>query len=276
MKTFYILSALAFCVLVFHSCGKVEYSPHQKFDSNTPQQLNEKNIKWLQSKVNNDTLRFVLSGDSQREYEDSEEMVNIINRIRGVDFVLLNGDISDFGLYQEMEWMNDIFSKLNVPYITVLGNHDLYSGSGKAIYNRMYGPENFSFVYDSIKFVCHDANSREYNFNGKVPDIPWLANELQPQEGVKGYIGASHVPPYDVDFDKNLEQEYTSLLVNSPNFIASLHAHINKTQISTPYGGNIPFIVTKNVKGEEFILIDIIDGKISFQAVPFDADPADY
>jgi len=255
-------------LLILAGCGEVEFSPNQKFDSNTPTDLNKKNIAKLYSQPNDDTIRFVLTGDTQRAYSACKDMVTKINSIPGVDFAILNGDISDFGLYQEMEWINDIYSKIKAPYIGVLGNHDI-SANGKDIFRRMYGDENFCFVYDSVKFVCFDSNSREYNFDGTIPNINWLGTEMQAQTGVKNYVAISHVPSFINDFDPNLEKPYASLVTGNHKVLASLHAHINKTEVLYPYDNKTPFIVTNTAAKREFFLIDIINGKLSYKVLNF-------
>ncbi|WP_207422296.1 metallophosphoesterase family protein [Desertivirga brevis] len=264
MKTYIYLLLL----LTILACGKVEFSPNQKFDSNTPTDLNKKNIAKLYAKQNDDTIRFVLTGDTQRAYSASRDMVKAINSIQGVDFVLLNGDISDFGLYQEMEWINDLYSKLNMPYIGVLGNHDILA-NGKDIFKRMYGEENFSFIYQGVKFVCFDSNSREYNYDGTIPNMNWLNTQMAAEIGVDNYVAVSHVPSFSDDFDPDLEKPYASLLTGNSKYLASLHAHINQTAVLYPYDNKTPFIVTNTAAKREFFLIEIIDGKLLHKVIKF-------
>lgn len=252
----------------FQSCNTMEYSPNQAFDSNTPQNLNIKNIEKLVNTEGDDTIRFVLTGDSQREYTYSKKLVETINRIPNVDFVFLAGDISDFGLLQEFEWVNEIFSKLKMPYIGVIGNHDLVA-NGEAVFKRMFGDLNFNFVYKGVKFVCYDTNSREREFNGNVPDLKWLAEEMKPQEGVSAYISVAHVPPTGGDFDQNLIEEYIQIVNGSPNTLASLYAHNHSQSIFYPNGQNIPYIVTDAIEHRKFILVEIVNGKLTYHDIEY-------
>lgn len=259
---------IPFLLVLLLACGKVEFSPNQKFDADTPVDLNNKELAKLQSRAHDDTIRFALTGDTQRAYSDCEDMVQKLNTLRGVDFVLLNGDISDFGLYQEMEWVNEIYSEIDIPYISIMGNHDT-AANGRATFMRMFGEPNFSFVYDGIKFLCHDTNSREYNFNGTVPNIDWLSQQMEDQQGIAGYVAVSHVPSFDNDFDRKLEQDYVNTLLGSGKLLASLHAHINSTKVTFPYDDKTPFIVTNTVAKRQFFLIDIVNGKLSYQIIDF-------
>lgn len=255
-------------ILFLTACNSFEYSPNQVFDRNSPQYLNRKSLQRLAESVKDDTIRFVLTGDSQREYTHSEELVRTVNNIPGVDFVLLAGDISDFGLLQEMEWVNEIFSKLKMPYIGVIGNHDLVA-NGEKVFRRMFGELNFSFVYGGVKFVCHNTNSREVAFDGSVPDLPWLREQFKAEEGVTAYIGVAHVPPNNGDFDTSLSEQYVNVINNSPNTLAALFAHTHSKNLFYPGGGNIPYVVTNAIENREFVLIEIINGKFSFKNISY-------
>ncbi|MFD2161783.1 metallophosphoesterase family protein [Paradesertivirga mongoliensis] len=261
MKTIiYLFLLLSLC-----SCELMEYSPNQVFDKNTPRDLNKKNIARLLSAPADDTIRFVLTGDSQRAYKNAEDFVQVVNKIAGIDFVFLAGDISDFGLLGEMEWVDEIFSKLKTPYIGVVGNHDLVA-NGEKVYTRMYGPKDFGFTYQGVKFVCHNTNSRETNFDGNVPNISWLKNELLPSEGVEAYVTVAHVPPFSGDFDQNLQREYVKT-VNSCSALAALYAHNHKEEIR--YENNIPFMVTNAIIKRQFLLVEIVNGKLNYESVEY-------
>jgi hypothetical protein len=268
-------------VLFLAGCTKIEFSPNQKFDRNSSVDINQKNLDRLFNTVNDDTLRFVLSGDSQRSYDNVADFVNVVNSIKGLDLVILDGDISDFGLLQEMEWIHAMYGKLKAPYIGVIGNHDLQA-KGKDVFQRMYGKLNYSFVYDSIKFVCHDTNSREYNFNGTAPDLAWLRNEFQPESKIKAFISVAHVPPFAADFDVDAQHAYLNIL-SSVNVLGSLYAHINETNTyyytadesyyidnEQPYHENeVPFLVTNALQNREFLIMEIVDGKLSSKNIKY-------
>ena len=257
---------LYFLFLLFlSSCEMMEYSPNQVFDKNTPRDLNKKNLERLAKAPADDTIRFVLTGDSQRAYKNAQDLVDVVNRTRGVDFVLLAGDISDFGLLNEMEWVDQIFSKLKAPYIGVVGNHDLVA-NGEKVYNRMFGPTNFCFNYQGIKFICHNTNSREVNFSGSVPDINWMKTELSPANNIKGNILVAHVAPFSVDFDKNLQREYVSTVSSQPT-LAALYAHDHSEEIR--YENNIPFMITNAIVKRQFLLVEVVNGKLTYESIQY-------
>ncbi len=250
--------------LFFFSCDNLEYSPNQSFDSNSPTDLNAKNLTKLRTNVitTDDTVRFILTGDTQRSYDQARALIGLANtNFPKLDFVLLNGDISDFGLRQEMEWVTKIYEDLHVPYIAIIGNHDLVA-NGLNAYKRMFGVLNFSFVYKKVKFICHDDNSREYQFNGQVPDLNWLAKELETDNTVNAIVSVAHIPPTSDDFDSNLQVPYENLLNNSPKVVASLHSHENTNKIRYVTPGGVPFITSNAVTNREFLYVEIADGKL--------------
>jgi Icc protein len=256
-------------IMLLNGCGGFEYSPNQVFSGDSPKEINKRNIKRLAEEPGDDRIRFVLTGDSQRAYRNAEDMVSAINKLPEIDFVLLAGDISDFGLSQEMEWIDRIFSKLNRPYIGVIGNHDLVA-NGERAFKRMFGELNFSFVYNGVKFVCHNTNSRESSFSGNVPDLVWLKQQFLPEPEVNAYVAVSHVPPGDADFDEDLEDDYIKIINNAPNTLASLYAHQHRSTIFYPGNQNhIPYVVTDPIVKKTFVLIEIFDGKITFQNINF-------
>lgn len=257
-----ILPLFLFCSLLF-ACNSLEYSPNQSFDRNSPTGLNAKNILKISTKVNSDeTLRFILTGDTQRSYDQARDLISVVNKnYPTLDFVLLNGDVSDFGLRQEMEWVTTIYEDLKVPYVTVIGNHDLIA-NGLNAYKRMFGALNFTFVHKKVKFICQDNNSREYQFNGKIPDLDWLANQLQTDNTVNAIVNVAHIPPTSTDFDPKLKDGYEGTLDDSPKVIASLHSHENTNKVRFAKPGGIPFITSNAVTNREFLYVEIANGQL--------------
>ncbi len=265
---FRVLSAFLLTLLL-GSCDRLEYSPNQKFDRDTPEEVNSKNLARLFSTAGDDTIRFILSGDSQRAYDDLQPFVTRVNALKGVDFVILNGDISDFGLLQEFKWVENIYSKLAAPHIGVIGNHD-HAANGVDIFKRIYNKElDFSFIYRGIKFVCHNTNSREYNFNGTVPDLNWLKKEFEPAAGVRAYMAIAHVPPTSGDFDRKLFDGYGKILTDNGRVHAVLNAHVDKESIQYPYSATLPVITTNSLYNRHFLVVEIINDTFKYNDVAF-------
>ena len=90
--------------------------------------------------------KFTISGD---------KLVEKIKQREDVAFVLVLGDITDFGLAAEFEWVCKALSALDVPRFYVIGNHDSIS-FGKEIFRENFAPYDYAF---SFKEVIHASSS---------------------------------------------------------------------------------------------------------------------
>lgn len=254
--------------IAFFSCKNIEYSPSQVFDTDSFRDLNASNLQRLGNDSDDDTVRFIITGDTQRWYDEAVKFHKKVNTMQGVDFVIVAGDVTEFGTLKEMQWLAEKLNKLQAPYLTVIGNHDL-TMRGREVFRRMYGELNYSFVYGGVKFICHDTNSREYAFNGTIPNIPWLRNELKPEIGVSNYVAISHVPPISDDFDENLVQDYAEAFGEVRSFLTSFHAHNHNFKSFKLDNSRVPFVITSAMGKREFLLVEIINHKLSFEQIPF-------
>ena len=139
-------------------CGMIDYHPYDVRISGETE-VNAHNIERIEANCQGKTtIRFVTMGDSQRWYDETEDFVKEINKRNDIDFVIHGGDMSDFGLTKEFLWQRDIMNGLNVPYVTLIGNHDCL-GTGAETYKAVFGPTNFSFIAGNVKFVCLNTNA---------------------------------------------------------------------------------------------------------------------
>lgn len=268
MKRYLIALFYLFGTFIY-SCDEVfEYSPYVIDFEDHEINLTQKNISTLSSGNASDTLTIVLTGDSHRFYDEAERMVNKINSEYNIDFLIHTGDFTDYGIPKQYQWSNMIFSKLNAPYFVVIGNHDLVS-NGVVGYKEMFGDLNFSFIYHSIKFIFINTNSREYEFNGQVPDLDWLQNEVNPGDEFEKVILVFHAPPFDADFDSNLEADFMNLLHSSDNVLFATHGHLHSFNFSEPYTDGIPFINTASAEKNEFVLVKIYTNEFTIDVVSF-------
>ncbi|TCK83143.1 calcineurin-like phosphoesterase family protein [Albibacterium bauzanense] len=265
MKASYLL--LFFCISIF-SCKNLEYSPSQILDKDSYKNINASNLERLGDGSQDDTVRFIVTGDTQRSYDETIKFYRKVNSIPEVDFVIVAGDVTEFGTLKEMQWLARELNNLTVPYVTVIGNHDL-TMRGRDVFKRMYGELNYSFNYGGVKFICHDTNSREYQFSGNVPNIPWLRKQLQPEVGISNYVAISHVPPISDDFDEKLVKDYAAAFDETPGFLISFHGHTHNFEEFKLDNSNIPYVITSAMGKREFLLAEIINTKLSFEQISF-------
>lgn len=226
-----------------------DYSPYAIDFSDENRNVNQRNIEKLHARENDDTISIAFTGDTHRFFDETELFVSAVNKNKAIDFVIHVGDIADFGLPKQYLWANSYLFKLNVPYFVVIGNHDLV-GNGSQAYLEMFGVLNYSFIYNSIKFVFINTNSREFKFNGNVPDIQWLDKQLQPNIDFTKAVVIFHVPPTDGDFDASLKEAFQNSLAHYNNVLFTVHGHLHHHEIYKPFADSILFI---NVFGAEHL-----------------------
>lgn len=256
--------------IMFCGCNKFEFSPYQtEIPNGMPSNLNSKNISKLKQSEQNsdDTVTILYSGDSQRFYDELDNLVDKVNTRTDIDFFILCGDISDFGTLQEVLWVTNELDRLTIPYLCAIGNHDL-TANGEQVYSNVFGEKYFSFTYKKYKFLFHDTNGREYGFNGATPNLWWISEELTDTTN-SWFVGISHVPPYDVDFDPALEIPYKNLLASRSNFILSLHGHLHGTSDSYYYNDSVRYMTSNSVNKNEAVILKLINGSIIKQFLEY-------
>lgn len=87
--------------MLLSSCSLVEYHPYDDIND-LATDINQTTINnIIQESDQRDTLRFIMMGDSQRWYNETEDFVRHVNSQEPIDFVIHGGDISDFGMAKE-------------------------------------------------------------------------------------------------------------------------------------------------------------------------------
>jgi Icc-related predicted phosphoesterase len=238
------------------SCSKIfDYSPYAIDFEEHERNLNVKNYNRLKSDSEPDSIiKIACTGDSHRFYDETEAFVNQVNEMDSVDFVLHVGDLADFGLPKQFQWGNGLLENLKVPYFVTVGNHDLV-GNGLEAYKALFGSLDYSFIYQGIKFVLVNTNSREFEFDGSVPNLQSLDNELIPSAYFTKAVVVFHVPPFDVDFDSQLETRFEETLLKYNNVLFTVHGHLHHHSITQPYSDSLVYV---NVFGAEHLRFNVI------------------
>ncbi|GAO02409.1 metallophosphoesterase [Anaeromyxobacter sp. PSR-1] len=213
----------AVAALAVLASGCLEYSPYALPENKG---LNRKAVGALLATPPAEPLRVALLGDTQLAFDEAEDAVGLVNGLDGVSFAIQLGDFTDLGLLREYELMHDVFARLRVPWLVVLGNHDMLGG-GDAIYDRMFGARNLVFTWGRTRFVLLDTNAREYGFPEDVPDLEWLDAQLAPDGAHDRAVVVAHVPPWHEDFNAALRQPYLDLLA-ARGVTDSFYAHVHR------------------------------------------------
>jgi predicted MPP superfamily phosphohydrolase len=252
MRTRHLSVITAFFLM---GCSLFEYHPYEIRLDESHRDINQKAIEEILNLQRKDTTRFIFIGDTQRFYDETEDFVEQANN-EDADFVVLAGDITDFGLENEFIWVHDILSGLNKPYVAIVGNHDLL-GKGEAIFNKMYGTDNFYFDVNSFRFIGINTNSREYAFSGNVPDTAWLKQSLHAPDDIKQAFVMAHVAPFNPDFDPRLEAAYARILRESGKVNLSLYAHQHSFSSQERYNDGIQYVVAAAMDSKFYLLVKV-------------------
>ena len=252
----FLFTALVLSIFLI-SCEKTfTYNANEIQIEEKDKDQNTKSLERLLLKPETDSFNFIVISDTQRFYEELDDFVENINRYPDISFVVLNGDMTDFGLRSEYLWISQRLQRLSFPFLVVIGNHDML-GNGRELYKQMFGPENFGFNYSGYKFIALNSNSREVGYNGSLPDTTWLQQELAstpPQEKIFVF---AHIPPFSGDFDRSLEQAYVRILKNNGNVVYSIHGHEDISYSGQPYGPPVNYLVVNSIKERSFVLIKV-------------------
>jgi len=201
---FYTKAILLFSCFLMVSCEMIDYHPYDVSISGETH-VNAKNIVKIEENCKGKkTIKFVVMGDSHRWYDETVEFVHSVNKIGDVDFVIHNGDISDFGSTDAFMWTRDIMNKLKMPYVAILGNHDCL-GTGEEAFRVIFGDLNYSFIAGGIKFVCLNTNAIEYDYSRPIPNFDFLKGQIEERKDeFNKTIVSMHVPPYSNVFNNNV------------------------------------------------------------------------
>lgn len=196
---------------MYASCDLIKYHPYEEVND-VPKGLTARNVNRIEHMgQGRDTLRFAFISDTQRRYDDTQDVVKWINRRTDLDFVLHGGDLTDFGLTDEFEWMTRQLNGIRVPWLTVIGNHD-FLGTGEHHYTRIYGPLNYSLNVGHVHLVCLNTNSREQEYLLPVPDFSFLQDDIEEVTRINASHPDSlthtlllmHARPGDEQFNNNV------------------------------------------------------------------------
>ncbi|MCC9137844.1 metallophosphoesterase family protein [Pontibacter silvestris] len=254
-------------LLALQACDKFEYSPYEVRLDKNERDVNNRSIERIKA-LNispSDTLRFVLTADVQGFYSDDDDLVDALNKRNDIAFVLLGGDITDFGLLKEFKWIYQSFERMKVPYVAVIGNHDA-TNNGKQVYEAMYGDFNFSFTVADRKFIFLNTNYLEFDKN--APDLEWLESELADASSYLNTFVVSHIPPTNVEFGADKATEYENLL-EQHNVSMSIHGHNHNYDYYKVKEGGVDHLNVSTTSKREYIVMNVIGKDVQFERVNF-------
>lgn len=251
------INIIPFLLLLLQSCDTLfDIHPYDgKVTGETG--VNSRNIKKINEKCSGKTtIRFVMTGDTQRWYEETKKFVDAINARDDIDFVVHGGDVTDFGLADEFMWQRNILNKLKVPYVALLGNHDCLA-TGEHVFREVFGDENFSFMAGNVEFVCLNTNALEYDYSRPVPDFEFIENELNVSHDNQKTIVVMHAPPYSEQFNNNVARGFQERIKLFPGLQFCLYAHVHKINVTDMFEDGVIYYSCANIEKRNYLVFTI-------------------
>lgn len=256
-------------VYTFTECDMFDYHPYDgRIKGETG--INAKNIKLIEERCKDkDTFKFIMMGDTQRWYDDTEDFVKAVNHRNDIDFVIHGGDLADFGLTKEFMWMRDIMNGLDIPYVAIIGNHDCLA-NGEDIFRKIFGEENFSFMAGDIKFVCLNTNALEFDYSHPIPDFTFIENQLDKEDEThKRTIFAMHVRPYSEQFNNNVARVFQHTINDFPDLMFCLNAHDHNLNVTDLFDDGILYYGSASINKRNYLLFTITPDGYEYEVVSF-------
>ena len=265
------LNSCLFCSLFcLFSCSMVDYHPYDGLISGATS-LTEKNISKIERLTEGKkSIKFAMISDTQGWYDETNEVVNAINKRSDIDFVIHGGDQSDFGVTKEFIWMRDALQRLKVPYVCVIGNHDCL-GNGEEVYKKIYGQDNFAFTAGVIRFICLNTNALEYDYPHPVPDFVFLDSlKANFPKGAQKTVFAMHVKPTDFIFNNNVANIFERYVTSFPKTQFCLYGHNHSVSVDDVFGDGIIYYECASINKRSYLVFTIKEeGGYDYEVVTF-------
>src|SRR5699024_7774655 len=176
-----------------------------------------------------------INENSSTPYQDLKRTVRDINANSDIEFVVLTGDITEFGSDRELMIADSLLEQLEKPYHIIPGNHDTnWSESGTNSFRQIFGQEKFAFHSHGMLFVGTGSGPNMRMAPGLVPheDIVWLRKVLYEVKSDRTVIFFNHYP-----IDSSLANRHLVIdELKKVNIQAILHGHGHRNKAANYEG----------------------------------------
>jgi outer membrane protein assembly factor BamB/predicted MPP superfamily phosphohydrolase len=195
--------------------------------------------------------------------EDLRATVKDLNSQTGLAFVIISGDLTEYGSRDQFRLAKEILDGIKIPCYAVPGNHDTkWSESGATDFPRMWKADRFVFDYGGFRFIgLHEGPVMKMGDGHWAPqDVRWLAETLKklpdPNQPI---ILVTHYP-----LDDGIANWYVVLdLLKKYNIQAVLCGHIHRNN-SAIFEGVPGIMARSNLRGGApvggYTIVDVKDG----------------
>lgn len=262
-----VISGVAFATLV--GCNMIEVHP---YDTNITgeRDLIAKSVRLVEERLKGSReFSFAVISDTQRWFDETEDCVNAINSRDDIDFVLHCGDFADFGMTNEFMLMRRVMARLDIPYLSAIGNHDCLA-TGDDVYKRIYGATNYAFTVGNTRFLSLNTNALEYDYSECVPDFAFMGNELyNVPEGVEKTIVMMHAPPGSDVFNNNVSEIFHNIVAKYRGVQFCIHGHTHSVGVKDIFGDGILYYECPCIEKRKYLLFTVNDEGYDYEVVEF-------
>lgn len=163
--------------------------------------------------ADNAPLRFVFLSDthvgSPTGEADLRASVRDINNLTGYSFVIISGDVTEFGSHEQLLLAKSILDGLHLPCHVIPGNHDCkWSESGATEFGRIWDSDRFVFDAGGFCFIgMHEGPVMKMGDGHWAPqDVRWFDATLAGLPKDQPIIFVTHYP-----LDDQLDNWYVVL-----------------------------------------------------------------
>lgn len=165
---------------------------------------------------------------SDNALEDLQRTVADINAQPELAFVVISGDITEFGADEELRLAKSVLDGLHKPWYIIPGNHDTkWSESGGNTFRKVFGSETFSFTYGGYRFLGTNCGPNMRMGPGQVPreNVVWLNKQLREMDTITPVVYVNHYPQ-NADLN-NWYEAIDPLKKHNIQLILCGHGHAN-------------------------------------------------
>jgi len=167
-----------------------------------------------------------------------QKLKDVIDSNDEIKFVVIVGDITQYGQAQDMRKFIEIASSLKVPCYPVIGNHDIYFGNW-SVWKDHIGSTRYRIDGTGATLFIMDSASA---FFGK-DQLDWLQKEIKSAQGRVFVFSHANIfveSPVDIQqfTDTNERARITAILRNKCD--AMFMGHVHKRTINE--AGNVRYI----------------------------------
>jgi outer membrane protein assembly factor BamB/predicted MPP superfamily phosphohydrolase len=162
--------------------------------------------------------------------EDLRRTVADLNGQADIDFVILSGDVTEFGSDEELALAKQILDSLRLPLYVIPGNHDSnWSESGANSFRKVFGSETFFFRHKGYIFMGTASGPNMRMSPGQIPreNLVWMDSVFMANPDTETpLIYINHYPQ-----DSSLNNWYEAIdRLKQRNIQLALcgHGHVNK------------------------------------------------